>query len=148
MKVTLIYPAIGDYEDEACMEPLSLGALAGLTPPDVAVIMYDDRLEEIPYDEPTDLVGISVQIYTARRAYEISAEYRRRGVPVILGGMHVTLLPEEAAQHADSILISDAEQLWHQVIEDARHGGLKPVYQGQPCIPQPDSFTRRELYRG
>jgi radical SAM superfamily enzyme YgiQ (UPF0313 family) len=148
MKVTLIYPAIGAYEDEACMEPLSLGALAGFTPPDVDVVLYDDRLEEIPYDEPTDLVGISVQIYTARRSYEISAEYRKRGVPVILGGMHVSLLPEEASEHADSILISDAEQVWHQVIEDARHGQLKPVYQGQPGIAQPDTFTRRDLYRG
>jgi radical SAM superfamily enzyme YgiQ (UPF0313 family) len=148
MKVTLIYPAIGDYEDEACMEPLSIGALAGFTPPDVEVVIYDDRLEEIPYDEPTDLVGVSVQIYSARRSYEISAEYRKRGVPVILGGMHVTLLPDEASQHADSIFISDAEQLWHEVIEDARRGQLKPVYRGQPGIPQPNSFTRRDLYKG
>jgi radical SAM superfamily enzyme YgiQ (UPF0313 family) len=148
MKVTLIYPAIGDYEDQACMEPLSLGALAGLTPPDVEVMLYDDRLEEIPYDEPTDLVGITVQIYSARRSYEISAEYRKRGVPVIMGGMHVTLLPEEAAQHADSIFISDAEQLWHEVLEDARCGQLKPVYRAQPGVPQPVSFTRRDLYKG
>ena len=67
MKITLIYPAIGQYLDEACMEPLSLGALAGFTPPDVEVALYDDRLEKIPYDEPTDLVAITVQIYAARR---------------------------------------------------------------------------------
>src|SRR5512147_3086886 len=109
MKLTLIYPAIGDYEDEACMEPLSLGALAGFTPPDVDVVIYDDRLEEIPYDEPTDLVGITVQIYSARRSYEISAEYRKRGVPVIMGGMQATLIPEEVSQYADSIFLSDAE---------------------------------------
>ena len=148
MKITLIYPAIGKYLDEACMEPLSLGALAGFTPPDVEIALYDDRLESIPYDEPTDLVGITVQIYAARRAYEISEEYRKRGVPVILGGMHVTLLPEEASQHADSIFINDAEKLWHQVIDDARHGRLKPVYRGEPCIPQPDTLTRRDLYKG
>jgi len=148
MKIILIYPGIGDYEDEARMEPLSVGALAGMTPPDVEVALYDDRLEEIPYDEPTDLVGITVQIYSARRSYEISAEYRKRGVPVIMGGMHATLIPEEVSQHADSILTSDAEQLWPQVIEDARRGQLKPVYHGQPCIPQPDTFTRRDLYKG
>jgi radical SAM superfamily enzyme YgiQ (UPF0313 family) len=148
MKITLIYPAIGKYLDEACMEPLSLGALAGFTPPDVEVSLYDDRLEPIPYDEPTDLVGITVQIYAARRAYEISAEYRKRGVPVIMGGMHPTLLSEEASQHADSIFINDAEKLWHQVINDARHGRLKPVYHGEPCIPQPDTLTRRDLYKG
>lgn len=148
MKITLIYPAIGKYIDEACMEPLSLGALAGFTPPDVEVALYDDRVEPIPFDEPTDLVAITVQIYAAQRAYEISAEYRKRGVPVILGGMHVTLLPEEAAQHADSIFISDAEKLWTQVVDDARHGRLKPVYHGEPCIPQDGTMTRRDLYKG
>ena len=63
---------------EADVEPLQLGVLAGLTPPDVEIAMYDDRLESIPYDEPTDLVAITVETYTARRAYEISAEFRRR----------------------------------------------------------------------
>lgn len=148
MKITLIYPAIGKYLDEACMEPLSLGALAGMTPPDVEVAMYDDRLEPIPFDEPTDLVAITVQIYAAQRAYEISAEYRKRGVPVILGGMHVTLLPEEAAQHADSIFINDAEKLWVEVVEDACLGQLKAVYQGAPCIPQEGTMTHRDLYKG
>ncbi len=108
------------------MEPLSLGALAGFTPPDVEVALYDDRLEPIPYDEETDLVAITVQIYAAQRAYEISAEYRKRGVPVIMGGMHVTLLPQEAAEHADSICISDAEKLWVEVLEDVRRNDALP----------------------
>jgi len=148
MKLTLIYPAIGQYLDEACMEPLSLAALAGFTPPDVEVVLYDDRLEPIPFDEPTDLVAITVQIYAARRSYEIAAEYRKRGVKVILGGVHVTLLPEEAAQHADSIFISDAENLWHEVIADAKQNNLKPVYRGAATTPQPDTLTRRDLYKG
>jgi len=148
MKVTLIYPAIGNYVDEACMEPLSLGALAGLTPPDVEVVLYDDRLEPIPFDEPTDLVAITVQIFTARRAYEISAEYRQRGVPVILGGMHPTLIPDEAAQHADAIYLGDAEDLWPQVLQDAQKGQLQPVYRAHPGVPQPESLTRRDLYKG
>ncbi len=91
MKITFIMPNIGRqdhslYIDEARMEPLSLGVLAGLTPPDVECVLYDDRMEDIPFDEPTDLVAISIEIYAARRAYEIAAEYRSRGVPVILGG--------------------------------------------------------------
>ena len=92
MKITLVKPNIGRmehslYVDEGRMEPLQLGVIAGLTPPDVEVVLYDDRMEEVPYDEPTDLVGITVETYTARRAYEISAEYRKRGVPVVMGGM-------------------------------------------------------------
>ena len=148
MKVTLIYPRIGDYADEACMEPLSLGALGGMTPPDVEVVLYDDRLERVPYDEPTDLVGITVQIFTARRAYEIAAEFRRRGVRVILGGMHATLASGEAAQHADSILSGDAESLWTKVVRDAGRGRLQRVYRAEPGAPQRDTLTRRELYAG
>jgi radical SAM superfamily enzyme YgiQ (UPF0313 family) len=148
MKLTLIYPSIGRYLDEACMEPLSLAALAGFTPPDVEVKLYDDRLEPIPFDEPTDLVAITVQIYAARRSYEIAAEYRKRGVKVIMGGVHATLMPEEVSQHADSIFISDAENLWHEVIADARQGKLKPVYRGAPTTPQPNTLTRRDLYKG
>ncbi|MBN1306255.1 MAG: radical SAM protein [Anaerolineales bacterium] len=147
MKITLINPAIGNFADEACMEPLPLGALAGLTPLNVEVILYDDRLEPIPYDEPTDLAAINVQIFTARRAYQISAEYRQRGVPVILGGIHPTLIPEEAALYADSIFLGDAETLWSQVLEDVWKKQLKPIYNAGTGPPQPDSLTRRDLYK-
>jgi radical SAM superfamily enzyme YgiQ (UPF0313 family) len=154
MKLTLIKPNIGRLErdgrfvDEARMEPLQLGVLAALTPPDVEVVLHDDRIESIPFDEPTDLVAITVESFTARRAYEISAEYRQRGVPVILGGMHVTLLPGEAARHADSIFTGDAESLWGQVIEDARRDQLEARYQAPPGPPQPGVLTRRDIFAG
>ena len=131
------------------MEPLQLGVLAGLTPPDVECVLHDDRIDEIPYDEPTDLVAITVEIYTARRAYEIAEEYRNRGVPVILGGFHPTLIPEECAQYADSIFVGDAEFGWSEVIEDARKGELKPYYKSKPGIPQAGgTLPRRDLFKG
>ena len=153
MKLTLIKPNIGRmehslYVDEGRMEPLQLGVIAGLTPPDIEVVLYDDRMEEIPYDEPTDLVAITVETFTARRAYEIGAEYRQRGVQVIMGGMHPTLISEEAAEYADAIFLGDAELLWAQVIEDARRGQLQPIYKAQPGIPQPETLTRRDIFKG
>jgi radical SAM superfamily enzyme YgiQ (UPF0313 family) len=154
MKLTLIKPTIGRrehslYVDEGRMEPLMLGVLAGLTPVDVEVVLYDDRMESIPFDEAADLVGITVETYTARRAYEIADEYRQRGVPVILGGMHVALLPDEAAEHADSIFVGDAETVWGDVIRDARSGHLKSRYFGTPGIGQCNGvLPRRDLYRG
>ncbi len=153
MKLTLIKPNIGRmehslYVDEGRMEPLPLGVIAGMTPSDVEVVMYDDRMEPIPYDEPTDLVAITAQTFTARRAYEISAEFRERGVPTIIGGMHPTLIPEEVADHADSIYIGDAELLWQQVIKDARRGKLQPVYMARPGVPQPGILPRRDIFKG
>jgi radical SAM superfamily enzyme YgiQ (UPF0313 family) len=154
MKVTFIKPTIGRrehslYVDEGRMEPLMLGVLAGLTPQDVEVVLYDDRMEAIPYDEPTDLVAITVETYTARRAYEIAAEYRQRGVKVIMGGMHASLLPDEVMLHADSIFIGDAETLWAQVVQDAQHGRLQRMYQAAPGIAQlGGTLPRRDLYQG
>ncbi len=154
MKLTLIKPNIGRrehslYVDEARMEPLQLGILAALTPQDVEVVLYDDRMEEIPYDEPTDLVAITVETFTARRAYEISAEFRRRGVKTVMGGMHAMLIPEEVAQHCDCVIVGDAEPVWEQMIEDHRRGQLLPRYDAvQPPYPQKNVITRRDLFEG
>src|SRR5436305_15270661 len=114
MKITFIKPNIGRmehslYVDEGRMEPLMLAVLAGLTPPDVECVLYDDRMESIPFDEPTDLAALTVETYTARRAYEIAAEYRLRGAPVLLRGAHAPPLPDEPAEHADAILLGVAE---------------------------------------
>lgn len=154
MKITFIRPNIGrlphgPYIDEGRMEPLELALLAALTPPDVECVMYDDRMESIPFDEPTDLVAITIEIYKARRAYEIAAEYRARGVPVIVGGFHPTLAPEEAAEHADSIFVGDAESRWAEVVEDARAGRLKPRYEARGGVPQAGGvLPRRDLFKG
>lgn len=89
------------------MEPLPLAVvavLAGPAPPDVECVLHDGRIEEIPFDEATDLVAISVEIYTARRFCEIAAGYRARGVPVVPGGVHPTLAPAESLGHADAVL--------------------------------------------
>ena len=153
MKLTLIKPNIGRmdnglYVDEGRMEPLQLGVLAGLTPGDVEIELIDDRMESIPYDKPTDLVAITLETFTAKRGYEIASEYMKRGIPVILGGMHVKLIPEEASLYADSILIGDAETKWAQVIKDVKNNKLQPVYKGEFGIIQPSIVPRRDLFKG
>jgi radical SAM superfamily enzyme YgiQ (UPF0313 family) len=141
MKLTIVHPCVGRRVGEKYirswqMEPLAPAVLAGLTPPGVEIAFHDDRMEGIPYDEPTDLVAISVETYTARRAYQIASEYRKRGVPVVMGGFHATLVPEEVSDYAESILIGEAETLWPKVIEDFRNGRLRRVYRraGRPSL--------------
>lgn len=154
MQVTFIKPTLGCLDDgerfidEARMEPLSLGVLAGLTPAGVDCRLFDDRIDEIDYDEPTDLVAINIETFTARRAYEIAAEYRARKVPVVMGGMHATLIPDEVGEHADSVFTGDAESLWPQVVADARNGQLRLRYHGTIGIPQSRVLPRRDLYKG
>ncbi len=153
MKLTLIKPNIGrmlhgPYIDEGRMEPLQIGVLAALTPPHHSVCFFDDRMESIAFDEPTDLVAITVETYTAKRAYEIASEYRRRGVPVIMGGVHPTLVPDECLEHADAILLGDAETIWQSMLEDAEHHQLKRVYRASPGVAHPGVLPRRDLFAG
>ncbi len=135
MHVTLIQPAMGHdgprYVASWKMEPLSLATLAGLTPRMVDLSFWDDRMEPIPYDEPTDLVAISVESYTAQRSYQIAAQYRRRGVPVVLGGYHATLMPDEAERYADAVLVGQAEGVWASLLSDAAAGRLQRRYESK-----------------
>ena len=129
------------------MQPIPAALIAALTPSDVEKKFYDDRLEPIPYDEPTDLVAISVETYTAKRAYQIASEYRQRGVPVVMGGFHATLCPEEVQQYCESIVVGEAETLFPQVIDDYRHGRPQKVYRSsiRPSLAvSPD----RSIFRG
>ena len=141
MRITLIHPSIGKragtrYIRTWQMEPLPAALLAGLTPPDVELRFYDDRMEPVPYDEPTDLVAISVETYTARRAYQIASEYRRRGVPVVMGGFHATLCPDEVARFAEAVVVGEAEDIWEGLIDDFRCGTLEKFYRAarRPCL--------------
>ncbi|MBX2796426.1 MAG: B12-binding domain-containing radical SAM protein [Myxococcales bacterium] len=132
-RLTLVHPCIGRRPGEAYiktwqMESLPLGVLAGLTPPDVEVRFYDDRTEAIDYEEPTDLVAISIETYTAKRAYQIASEFRRRGVPVVMGGFHASLVPDEVERYAESVVVGEAEHVWAEVIDDWRAGTPKKRY--------------------
>jgi len=132
------------------MEPLAPATLAGLTPRDrdTTIRFYDDRTEAIPFDEPTDLVALSVETYTAKRAYQIASEYRRRGVPVVMGGFHPTLVPDESSEFAESIIIGEAEGLWPTVIEDFRAGRLQRVYRQSRRPPLSGLRPDRSIFEG
>lgn len=154
MRITLIKPNMGMskgkvYIDEGRMEPLQIGVLAGMTPKEMPVTFFDDRMESIDYSHPTDLAALTVETFTAKRSYQIAKKFRDRGVPVVLGGMHVTLCPDEAKEHADTIVTGDAESVWAQLLQDARTGRLQPEYKGayQNC-PQKQVPVRRDLFRG
>jgi radical SAM superfamily enzyme YgiQ (UPF0313 family) len=137
-----------DMRSSDAMEPLVFAILAGLTPPDIEIVLYDERLESIPYDDPTDLVALTVETYNARRAYQIAARFRQRGIPVVMGGYHPTFRPTEALYYADAVVIGDAEGLWEQVVADARAGRLQRLYRqsGYPLLA--GSKPNRRIFQG
>jgi radical SAM superfamily enzyme YgiQ (UPF0313 family) len=107
---------------------LGLLTVAALTPSDVNVRVIDESVEDIDFDLSPDLVGITVQCPVAPYAYELASVYRRKGIPVVLGGVHVSLNQEEAQQNADAIVTGEAELTWPTLVEDFRKGRMKKVY--------------------
>lgn len=115
--------------------PLVLPYLAGLTPADWSITAIDEQLENIDFDQRTDLVALSTWTLHSRRAYEIADEYRRRGVKVIMGGPHVFFYPDEAEQYCDAIGIGEAEPIWGQMLNDTAAGKLQKRYKA-PVMTQ------------
>ena len=127
---------------------LTLPHLAALTPDDIDVKLIDEAVEAIDFDAQVDLVGITVNTYLAPRAYQIAAEFRKRGVPVVLGGVHPSLYPEEARQHADAIAIGEAETIWETILRDAGRGSLQPIYRATDfCDLKELPLPRRDLLK-
>lgn len=139
MKVTFILPAIGKkpgqtYLKSWLMEPLTIAVLNSMIPSRFEREFYDDRIENINYDTETDAVFITVETYTAKRAYYIASQFRKRGKKVLMGGYHVTLCPEEAAQYADAIMVGNADKILDTVLADLENGTLQKRYDGGICI--------------
>ena len=133
MKIAFIKPALGGHPGQPfrCgyeIQPLEFAILAGLTPSDVDVTLYDDRVEAIPPDVSADLVGITTDTFTAKRAYAIADGFRRRGVSVVTGGIHASMLPDEAAQHSDCVVVGEADETWPAVLRDFSAGRMQPRY--------------------
>ena len=153
MKLTIIHPCVGRIPGKAYirswqMEPLAPAYLAALTPPDVEVVFWDDRLEEIPFDEPTDLVAISIETYTAKRTYQIASEYRRRNVPVVMGGFHATLVPDEVLKYAEAVVVGEAEESFPQLLEDFRNGSMRRLYRTEGRSDISQIMPNREIFAG
>jgi len=137
MHVHLIAPS---NEDSTYIKPLWAATLAAHTPDDVELTFRDDGLEPIDLEreqDVPDLVAISVNSKTAYRAYAMADAYRKRGSKVVLGGIHVTAIPEEGLEHADAVVSGEAEFLWQEVVEDAKRGKLGAT----------KSLIRRKIYK-
>ena len=129
---------IGDHVRSLREAPLTLTTLAALTAdqPDVEYQLVDESVDKVPLDAQVDLVGISVLTGTSRRSYALADHFRGRGIPVILGGVHVTLMPDEARSFANSIVVGMAENLWGQVLQDFKQGELRAEYRA----PEPEGL--------
>ena len=134
MKIKLVNPAALDdqgqprkfYQD--MMLGLTLPYLAGLIGPGHEIQIVNESVQDLNFDEPVDLVGITAMTSRISRGVQIAEQYRRRGVPVVIGGHHATMLPDEVAPHADAVVVGESEGLWEDILADAGRGSLRPLY--------------------
>jgi len=149
MRIKLIAPH--EHRGDSISTPfklqrVNLPLIAALTPPGHTITIVEESFGPDDMDEPVDLVGITVLTELAVRSYEIADAYRRKGVKVVMGGIHPTVLPEEALLHADAVVLGEAEGVWAQLVADAEAGKLQRTYKAEKmscleALPRP----RREL---
>jgi radical SAM superfamily enzyme YgiQ (UPF0313 family) len=157
MKIVLLSPKGplyrhrgGIFKRSLRYAPLTLTTLAALVPDDLNadLELYDEGIEDIDLQIQADLIGMTVISGSAPHAYELAGHFRNRGIPVVLGGPHVTLLPDEADQHADAIIIGYAEQTWPQLLRDFSQGQLKArYYQNSDFSLANQPYPRRDLIK-
>ena len=136
MKILFILPGIGKkpgrrYLKSWLMEPLTIAVLKRLTPAEYETAFMDDRVEAVDCNADCDIVAITVETYTARRACELAARFKERGKIIIFGGYHATLCPDDLAPHADIIITGNAESVWTGILGDIRRGDYQPCYHGE-----------------
>jgi radical SAM superfamily enzyme YgiQ (UPF0313 family) len=160
MRLRFIYPSFQRHAEahpellsfvpaNEYLGPPSLGiaSLAAVTPPEWEFDFRDDRLEDVGVDDALDLVAISFFTAAAVRAFELADAFRARGRRVVLGGIFPSMMPEEAAEHADAVAIGEGESIWPEILRDAAAGALKPVYRGSaPCQLEQMPLPRVDLY--
>lgn len=152
MKILLISPAIDGQTRMAkglLTPPLNLYFLKGLTPIEHEVKIVEEEIESLDLDEDCDLVGITCMTCTAPRTYELAKEFKSRSKTVVLGGIHPTIMPDEAKKYASSIIIGEAENIWETLLKDFQEGKLKKVYSGSnPDLRKFVPLDYKKLRRG
>ena len=133
--------------------PLNLPYLAALTPPHYSVTILDENVAPFRFQK-ADIVGITAYTSSVNRAYQISRQYCQHGIPTVMGGIHVSMLPEEALKHCDTVVTGEAEAVWPQVLSDFEEGRLGRRYDGRPVdlsrlpLPRRDLLPRKHYHWG
>lgn len=145
--VSLINSKQNIWNRYSVWKPLGLLVIAALTPREWEIIVFDENVKRRDYSKlpKPDLVGITAFTSQADRAYTIAAEFRRRGAPVVIGGIHATMCAAEAARYADSVVVGEAESIWHEVLKDTVKGQLKPLYEGVRASLDTMPLARHDL---
>ena len=128
MKATVIKVSMIDGKGYDAMKPLLFAIMDAITPKDIEMEYLDERVEDLPDRIDSDIIALSVETFAARRAYKLAKKYKTKNNLVVMGGFHPTMLPDEALEYCDTVLIGDAEDTWPALLEDYKKGTVKKIY--------------------
>ncbi len=134
------------YSNSSLYPPLSLGILAALTPDDWEVEIFDENFETFESVIEADLVGLTAFTSSAYRAYQIASAYKKENIPVVMGGIHASMVPKEAIDYVDAVGIGEAESYWNSIINDFESGKLKQFYYGEQLPVDKIPLARHDLF--
>jgi radical SAM superfamily enzyme YgiQ (UPF0313 family) len=147
--IPFLQKGLFSWNAKAYSPPLNLCMIAAYTPNEFQVSIRDECVEPIDFEKDVDLVGLTAYTNNALRAYEIADSFRRRGVTVVMGGVHASNLPEETLRHCDAVVVGEAEDAWQRLVRDFTHGRLEKIYQNDQLvsleglsIPRRDTLVR------
>ncbi|MCP4265024.1 MAG: B12-binding domain-containing radical SAM protein [Candidatus Brocadiaceae bacterium] len=162
MKLLLINPSKGkDYRAHSDFKigaeirdkkyfalPLALTTVASLTQPDVDINIIDEEIEPVNFDIEADIVALTAMTCKAKRAYQIADEFRQRGRYVIMGGIHASMMPDEALEHVDTVIVGEAEPIWKQVVDDYKNNKIQRLYRSEGFVDISETpLPRRDLIK-
>ena len=128
VKIAFIRPSMHGEMAKDAMQPLVFAIIKALTPKDVEISFFDERVESVPPNLEADVVAMTVETFSARRAYKLASLYRGRGMEVVMGGFHPTMRPDECLEYADAVIVGEAEDTWNTMVEDMKRNSLKDKY--------------------
>lgn len=147
MKLLLVTPRSSEKKPPIGLKipQLALHILAALTPPDIALTVVDEQIKDIDFNKEYDLAGISIMTANAPHGYKIAQRLKEKGTKIVFGGIHASILPDEALKYGDAVVIGEAEGIWKTVLEDFKNNQLKKIYRPAPFDLSKSPLPRRDL---
>lgn len=129
LKITFIRPSMFGVLSKDAMYPLVFAIVKSISPKDIKINFFDERVEKLPENIESDVIAMSVETFSAKRAYMLAEKYRAQGKKVIMGGFHPTACPDEVLEHADAVVIGEIENIWSEILADLKNGNLNQKYE-------------------
>ncbi len=131
MKIAFIRPSMFGIKSKDTMYPLVFAIVKAITPKNIDISFFDEHIEELPTYIDADIIAMTVETFSAKRAYLLAEKYKLQGKKVIMGGFHISAEPDEALEYCDSIIIGEIENIWNKVISDLENNSLKKIYESK-----------------